>query len=212
MTSLRRLLHDAGMLKLLKTNCRSGSHGAIKKSGAVDGKRIVAVSASRVELETKKLFAAAHSAAPLPEGLPCHDRTELCSSAPLILSFGMFQNVVYTLSLLCVKPYDPRSHGHEESALELSNTTLSENECFVAVLRRLNDLLHDDKHFPFSPMGGYNFESPNNLPSPFQKKSVLLDYESLGHSDSSQWCDSLGVWQNNVDPVSMSLIYMFCLK
>jgi hypothetical protein len=67
----------------------------IQKNIAVNGKTITPMTPHRLELEIEKLLAASHYVVAPPDGMPCDNLAELSTSTPVLLSFGMFQNIIY---------------------------------------------------------------------------------------------------------------------
>jgi hypothetical protein len=199
MTYLRKLLSETGVLKLAKgeSKTRPTSH-KFRTDRAAEGKTIRPISTSRLELEIEKLLAPCRGGGSLAEGLPCNDITELGTSSPAMLSFGMFQNVVFIVSVLCVK-----------SSSTDSDDPISEDKCFEMVLQRIFEVVQNEKQLPFPPfppefrnLGGGGYVIPNNLPSPFQHESVMDVYLQERGSLLSQ---NLGVWRANLESVSFSV-------
>ena len=212
MTALRRFLCDIGLLKLSSTGSRLNAPR--KNQGRADVATIVAVSASRLELEMKKLLASAQPGGTLPQHLPCVDRSELCTSTSCHLSFGMFQNILFVLSLLCVK-YLPNELNSSDASV--AESLQSDEDRFLAILKIVHGVVLNIKQVPFSPFppefrsipGGNNFAMANGLPCPFDSGSVLD--VSTAEQDVSRNYDpdkNLGIWQNNIEPVSMRSCYM----
>lgn len=200
MTYLRKLLSDIGLLKS-KGDSRNRPTKTFRTDRAAEGKILRPIKTSRLELEIEKLLAVCRTGGSLPEGMPCEDLTELSTSTSAMFSFGMFQNIVFILSVLCVKP-DPvgSDNTHEEM--------ISEDKCFEMVLQRIFEVVSEESLVPFSPFptefrtsgshGGYVI--PNSLPSPFLHESVMDVYLQEKESLLAQ---NLGVWKVNVEPVSI---------
>jgi hypothetical protein len=199
MTYLRRLLCDAGLLKIVNGDPKTKNARRYSKNVAVNGKTITPMAPHRLELEIQKLLAASHYAVALPDGMPCDDLAELRTSTPVLLSFGMFQNIIYVISVLCVQSVS----GGEDTGVHTAQCSLATDQCFHAVMQRLQDVILDEKQLPFSPFpyefrnpgSGGGYVIPNNLPSPFQHESVMDVY--LQDPDQAH-NRSFGIWNRNM--------------
>ena len=183
MTNLRKLLVDAGLLKIVKAISVGNSSQQDSKDTTTNNDIIVPMPANRLELEIKKLLGIAHNGVPLPEGLPCQDRDELCTSTPQNLSFGMFQNIIFVVSVLCVNgaclPLD------EQDAQ--STAPVSASPGLRIVMHCLESLLPREM-----TLGGISprvvsryLNTDTHAPSPFSLDTVLVEHNQEASETSA---------------------------